>query len=185
MDIGILLVYGILGLTVIVSAVGLIISRNALYSALFLVVNFVAVGLLYLALGAPFIAFAQVTVYAGSIMVLFIFVIMLLGAENLPLTEPLRGQRVLGILLVVIFLAEIVLYYLLRTTPLQSIPLIPQTFASPAEIGMLLFNRYLLPFEATAFILLAATVGAILLSKHEGPTRPKPGIQKPETPVEG
>ncbi len=185
MDFGALLVYGVLGLTVVASAIGLITSRNAIYSALFLVVNFIAVGLLYLALGVPFIAFAQVTVYAGSIMVLFLFVIMLLGAEQLPFEEPLRGQRVLGVLLAVIFLAEITLYFLLRSTPLQNLPAVPERITSPAEIGMLLFNKYLLPFEVTAMILLASTVGAILLSKQEGATRPKPGTQKSETTAEG
>ncbi len=184
MQFGALLVYGILGLTIVVSAIGLITSRNAIYSALFLVINFVVVGLLYLALGVPFIAFAQVTVYAGSIMVLFLFVIMLLGAEQLSFEEPLRGQRVLGVLLAVIFLAQLVLYFLLRSTPLQSLPLLPERIISPAEIGMLHFNRYLLPFEVTAMILLASTVGAILLSKQEGESRPKPGAQKSESIAE-
>ncbi|MEN4011796.1 MAG: NADH-quinone oxidoreductase subunit J [Chloroflexota bacterium] len=184
MQFGALLVYGILGLTVVASAIGLITSRNAIYSALFLVVNFLAVGLLYLALGVPFIAFAQVTVYAGSIMVLFLFVIMLLGAEQLPFQEPLRGQRVLGVLLAVIFLAELALYYMLRTTPLNTLPVIPESITGPAQIGMLLFNKYMLPFQLTAVILLASTVGAILLSKQEGAPRPKPGAQKSPTSAE-
>ena len=62
----------------------MLVSRNAIYSALFLVLNFATVAVLYLILGAPFIALSQITVYAGSIMVLFLFVIMLLGAERLP-----------------------------------------------------------------------------------------------------
>lgn len=171
MDIGALIVYGVLAVVVVGSAIGLIISRNAVYAALFLVLNFMAVGLLYVALGAPFIALVQVTVYAGSIMVLFMFVIMLLGAEQLPFSEPVRGQRVVGLLLAVAFMAEVALYIQLRSTPLGNIPAIPTDFSTPAKIGMLLFDRYLLAFEVTAVILLAATVGAIMLTKQDKPVR--------------
>ena len=71
-----------MALILIITAVGMLISRNAIYSALCLVLNFSVVAILYLSLGAPFLALAQVTVYAGAIMVLFLFVIMLLGAET-------------------------------------------------------------------------------------------------------
>jgi NADH-quinone oxidoreductase subunit J len=171
MDFGSLLLYGTLAVVVVGSAIGLLISRNAVYAALFLVLNFMAVGLLYLVLGAPFIGLIQVTVYAGSIMVLFMFVIMLLGAEQLPFGEPVRGQRVIGLVLAVAFLAEVALFIQLRSTPLGNIPPIPTDFATPAKIGMLLFDRYLLAFEVTAIILLAATVGAIMLTKQDKPLR--------------
>ncbi|MDP1547877.1 MAG: NADH-quinone oxidoreductase subunit J, partial [Anaerolineales bacterium] len=78
-----LIVFLVLSLVAISAALGMLISRNAVYSALFLVLNFVTVAVFYLLLGAPFIAMAQITVYAGAIMVLFLFVIMLLGAESL------------------------------------------------------------------------------------------------------
>jgi hypothetical protein len=84
----------------------MIFSRNAVYSALFLVLNFVTVAVFYLLLGAPFIAMAQITVYAGAIMVLFLFVIMLLGAENLPLTNVLPWQKPLAALLSLILTVE-------------------------------------------------------------------------------
>jgi len=169
MDFGTLFVYGTLAVVVVGSAIGMLISRNAVYAALFLVLNFMAVGLLYLILGAPFIALVQVTVYAGSIMVLFMFVIMLLGAETLPFTEPVRGQRAIGVLLAVAFLAEVALFIQLRSTPLGNIPPISAEYSAPAQIGMLLFDRYLLAFELTAVILLAATVGAIMLTKQDKP----------------
>ncbi|HEX2994387.1 MAG TPA: NADH-quinone oxidoreductase subunit J [Anaerolineales bacterium] len=86
----------ILSLISIATALGMLLSRNAVYSALFLVLNFVTVAVFYLLLGAPFIAMAQVTVYAGAIMVLFLFVIMLLGAENLPRAEVLPWQKPLA-----------------------------------------------------------------------------------------
>src|SRR5919109_2510834 len=79
-----LIFFLILSLIAIATALGMLLSRNAIYSALFLVLNFVTVAVFYLLLGAPFIAMAQITVYAGAIMVLFLVVIMLLGAESLP-----------------------------------------------------------------------------------------------------
>src|SRR5688572_9463095 len=78
-----LILFLILSLIAIATALGMLLSRNAIYSALFLVLNFITVAVFYLLLGAPFIAMAQVTVYAGAIMVLFLFVIMLLGAEGI------------------------------------------------------------------------------------------------------
>ena len=84
-----LIVFLVLSLVAIATALGMLFSQNAVYSALFLVLNFVTVAIFYLLLGAPFIAMAQITVYAGAIMVLFLFVIMLLGAENLAPTNNL------------------------------------------------------------------------------------------------
>src|SRR5512135_2744048 len=92
-----LIFFLILSFISIATALGMLLSRNAIYSALFLVLNFVTVAVFYLLLGAPFIAMAQVTVYAGAIMVLFLFVIMLLGAESLPKAEVLPWQMPLAI----------------------------------------------------------------------------------------
>ncbi|HEY3475650.1 MAG TPA: NADH-quinone oxidoreductase subunit J, partial [Anaerolineales bacterium] len=78
-----LIFFLILALIAITTAMGMLLSRNAVYSALFLVLNLMTVAVFYLLLGAPFIAMAQITIYAGAIMVLFLFVIMLLGAESL------------------------------------------------------------------------------------------------------
>src|SRR5512137_696101 len=91
-----LIFFLILSLIAIATALGMLLSRNAIYSALFLVLNFVTVAVFYLLLGAPFIAMAQVTVYAGAIMVLFLFVIMLLGAEDLPKEDVLPWQKPLA-----------------------------------------------------------------------------------------
>src|SRR5512134_640029 len=77
-----LIFFLLLGLVAVVSALGMLFSRNTVYSALFLIVNFATVAVFYLVLNAPFIALSQITVYAGAIMVLFLFVIMLLGAEQ-------------------------------------------------------------------------------------------------------
>ena len=79
-----LILFIILALVAIAAALGMILSRNTVYSALFFILNFVTVAVFYLMLNAAFLAMAQITVYAGAIMVLFLFVIMLLGAESLP-----------------------------------------------------------------------------------------------------
>ena len=102
-----LIVFLVLSLVAIASALGMLFSRNTIYSALFLVLNFVTVAVFYLMLGAPFIAMSQITVYAGAIMVLFLFVIMLLGAESV--TSPTQGmswQRPLAFLLAITLTVE-------------------------------------------------------------------------------
>ncbi len=102
-----LFVFLVLSLVAISSALGMAFSRNAIYSALFLVLNFVTVAVFYLLLGAPFIAMSQITVYAGAIMVLFLFVIMLLGAESVaPLPQAMPWQRPLAFILAVTLVVE-------------------------------------------------------------------------------
>lgn len=159
--------YAFLAIVAIGSALGMLINRNAIYSALFLVLNFATVAVLYLSLGAPFIALSQITVYAGAIMVLFLFVITLLGAEKLPGYEPIKGHRLVAIGLAIVFIAELALVFFFRNQVAGPIPLIGPEFASPRNIGVLMFTEYLLPFEVVAFILLSATVGAIMLTKPE------------------
>ncbi|MFT3890667.1 MAG: NADH-quinone oxidoreductase subunit J [Anaerolineales bacterium] len=105
-----LVTFLVLALVAVATAIGMLLSRNAVYSALFLVMNFITVAIFYLLLGAPFIAMAQVTVYAGAIMVLFLFVIMLLGADALPRTGVLPWQKPLAIALAVILGLESVVY---------------------------------------------------------------------------
>ena len=94
-----LILFLFLAIISIAAALGMLFSRNAVYSALYLIVNFVTVALFYLILGGAFIAVSQVAVYAGAIMVLFLFVIMLLGAEELGQSQTLGWQRPLAIVL--------------------------------------------------------------------------------------
>ena len=119
-----LILFYILAVTAVGTAAGLLLSRNSVYAALFLVLNFATVAVYYLLLGAPFIALVQVTVYAGAIMVLFLFVIMLLGAEKLPRGNVLPWQRPLAIGLAAILLVEagFLLYQRLRTTAILPAP---------------------------------------------------------------
>jgi NADH-quinone oxidoreductase subunit J len=163
------LFFDVTAIIVIATAIGMLVSRNAIYSALFLVLNFASVALLYVTLGAPFIAMAQVTVYAGAIMILFLFVIMLLGAEKLPADGvAFRGERLLAIILAVVFLGEAtwLLIFQSGVSPL-TLGMPASEFASPAAVGLVLFSKYLLPFEITSIILLVALIGAIVLTKTE------------------
>ncbi len=159
--------FGLLAVVAIATAVAMLLNRNTIYSALFLVLNFATVAVLYLTLGAPFIAVTQVTVYAGAIMVLFLFVISMLGAEKLPGYEPIKGQRAMALFLALVFVVELVLFMVYRNQVLGPMPMVTPEFASPKNIGITLFTQYLLPFEVVAVILLSATIGAVVLTKSE------------------
>jgi NADH-quinone oxidoreductase subunit J len=163
---GVPIVFFILAAIAVGTAVGMLVSRNTIYSALFLVLNFATVAVLYLTLGAPFIALSQITVYAGSIMVLFLFVIMLLGAERLQVSRELRWQPWVAAPLVIILVTDLTLNIFGRVGPLNPV-VTPENFGTPRLIGETLFTRFILPFEVVAVILLSATVGAIFLAKPE------------------
>jgi NADH-quinone oxidoreductase subunit J len=165
-----LIVFLVLSLVAIATALGMLFSKNAVYSALFLVLNFVTVAIFYLLLGAPFIAMAQITVYAGAIMVLFLFVIMLLGAENLPPSQTIPWQKPLAGLLSAILAVEAI--YLLFSRARSDLAVTApdaavNTMAELREMAMELFNRFLLPFEVTSILLLVAMIGAIILTRQE------------------
>lgn len=165
-----LIVFLVLSLVAIATALGMLFSRNAVYSALFLVLNFVTVAVFYLLLGAPFIAMSQITVYAGAIMVLFLFVIMLLGVESISSPNALPWQKPLAVVLSVILVVESVYLIISRAQPGMSIASPDaslNTMDSLREMAMSLFNDYLLPFEITSILLLVAMVGAIVLTKQE------------------
>ena len=159
--------YAFLAIVAIGSAVSMLVSRNAIYAALFLVLNFATIAVLYLSLGAPFIALTQITVYAGAIMVLFLFVIALLGAEKLPGHEPIKGQRIAALILALIFVVEVVMFTVFKNQVTSPMTALSADFGGPKAIGMSLFTDYLLPFEMIAVILLSASIGAIVLTKPE------------------
>lgn len=165
-----LILFIILALASVLSALGLLVSRSAVYAALFLVLNFACVAIFYLMLGAPFIALTQITVYAGAIMVLFLFVIMLLGAEKLPKGTALPWQRPLAIGLAAILLFEAG-FLLFQRLQLSASIAQPEAQVNSMEairsLGLTLFSDYLLPFEVTSILLLVAMIGAIVLTKQE------------------
>ena len=164
-----LILFIILALAAVATALGMLFSRNAVYSALFLVLNFVTVAVFYLLLSAPFIAMAQITVYAGAIMVLFLFVIMLLGAEAIP-GRPSWQKFAFPTVIAGILAIETVYILLTRARP-EGTVLLPEstvnTVESLRELGITLFSDYLLPFEVTSILLLVAMVGAIVLTRKE------------------
>jgi len=160
-----LILFFILAIVAVGAALGMLFARNAVYSALFLILNFATIAVFFLMLGAPFIAMAQVTVYAGAIMVLFLFVIMLLGAELAGTEERGGWQRPIALLLTLVLLAESIYLIFTRGRLLSEIGPAAADYGSPTAIGELLFNRYLLPFEITSVLLLVAMVGVIILTK--------------------
>jgi NADH-quinone oxidoreductase subunit J len=163
-----LIIFLTLAVVAVASALGMLLSESAVYSALYLVLNFSTVAIFYLLLGAPFIAISQVTVYAGAIMVLFLFVIMLLGAERLAPSKVLPWQRPLAVVLAVVLIVEAAYLFIGRSAAVGAISAPDISFNSMDSLrllGMALFTQYLLPFEATSILLLVAMVGAIVLTK--------------------
>ena len=155
-------VFLLVGVTAVVTAVGLVVRPNPLHGALFLVGNLFCVAVLFLMLGAEFLALAQVIVYAGAIMVLFIFAIMLLipGRDESGPDALARARRFAVPVGAALGLA--ILLVAGRTGG-------PAPSAPPGgvdTIGRLLFTDYLLPFEVTSLLLLAALVGALALAKR-------------------
>lgn len=165
--------FGLLGAIAIVAALGMLLSSNTVHAALYLIVNFACIALMYLGLNAPFLAMVQITVYAGAIMVLFLFVIMLLGAEKAPLSSKLRWQSPLAVILALALMGvtTLVLFSPQIGAEMQVVAPLPGdeslTFGSPAAIGSVLFNHYLLPFELTSVLLLVAMIGAVVLTRDE------------------
>ena len=155
-------VFVLVAATTIGTALGLVIRPNPLHGALFLVANLFCVAVLYLMLRAEFLALAQVIIYAGAIMVLFIFAIMLLvpgRAEAGP--DPLARARRLALPLAAAFgLAVVLVAGRTRGAALDAPP------GGVGAIGRLLFTDYLFPFEVTSLLLLAALVGALTLAKR-------------------
>ncbi len=145
------------------SAVGLVLKKNPIHGALFLVVNLGAVAALYLMLGAEFLAAAQVIVYAGAIMVLFVFAIMVLipGKEETT-DDPRRRYRLLAVPVGAALLVELIVI-LARRGPAGDTTAVRGTAEA---VGRVLFTQYLLPFELTSVLLLAAMVGVLLLAKR-------------------
>ncbi|MBA2724424.1 MAG: NADH-quinone oxidoreductase subunit J [Actinobacteria bacterium] len=153
------------------ASLAMIFAKNAVHCALFLVAAQVALALAFLLQGAYFVAAIQIIVYAGAIMVLFLFVIMLLGVDRQEsLIEPLSGQRPLAIGLGALLIAEI-LFITSRGIELigdagADITAINEDPGNVLALARLLFSRYLLPFEVTSILLVVAVVGVMLLTRR-------------------
>ncbi len=149
-------------------AIAVIALRNPFYSVLALVIHLVSLAGLFLLLHAEFIAAAQIVVYAGAVMVLYVFVAAYVGGVEEPLWEPIPGQQLLAPLLAGALFIELSIAILgtaLGTLDSQG-PTVELGFGSPASIGELMLERFLVVFEAASMLLLVAAVGAIVLAAH-------------------
>lgn len=151
----------------VVSAINVVVQRHPISSALSLVGVMGSLAVLYLLLGAEFIAAAQMIVYAGAIMVLFVFVIMLLNTGAEKSSRKGRILTVVAMPLLVIFLG-LVSYVIQRGFPDSPLVKFGEfTGGGPKDVGMALFTRYLLPFEVTSVLILIAIIGAVVLARKE------------------
>jgi NADH-quinone oxidoreductase subunit J len=150
-------------------AIAVIALRNPFYSVLALVIHLVSLAALFLLLNAEFLAAAQIVVYAGAVMVLYLFVSAYVGGTQEPIWEPIPGQRFLAPLLAGALFIEISIAVLgtALTTLEGDGPTVRLGFGSPASIGELLLERYLIAFEAASLLLLVAAVGAVVLAARK------------------
>jgi NADH-quinone oxidoreductase subunit J len=168
--------YALAGLAVFASAM-VIGQRNPMYSVLFLIAAFAALAGLYIQLQAPFVAVAQIIIYAGAIMVLFLFVVMLLNAPQEDAAEwdrahPLRRPGIgrFGAVLAGVLILQLA-YALMRVNELENAvgsQTGAATVSSVRELGKVLFERHAFAFEATSVLILVAMVGAVVLARREG-----------------
>lgn len=155
----------ITGSVMLVAAMGMITARNMVYSALLMALVLLGPAVLYLIYQAPFLAMVQVAVYAGGIVVLVLFVIMLVGADKMAHSESLRWQRSTVLGMVVIFLLETV--YLATQAPLARATATDPEFGGPTAVGLALFSRQLLPLEVVSVLLLVAMIGVLVLAPRK------------------
>ncbi len=189
----------------VASAIGMLVMRNAVHAALFLIVNFFTIAVMYLLLDAPFLFAVQIIVYAGAIMVLFLFVIMLLGIDRGDdVHEPLIGQRPIAVILAVGFVLEI--GFALRagvgfaTRAPEGFDVVNQGGNAQA-LATVLFRDYFFPFEVTSVLLIIAAVAAMVLAQRKSRAitqaeidehradldalgHTNPGAPKPSAPLE-
>ena len=146
-------------------------QRNPMYSVLLLIVSFGALSGLYILLDAPFVAAIQIIIYAGAIMVLFLFVVMLLNVPTEERPSPQMrllggaGPRHFGAVLAVVLVLE--LFWALRSLPTAPLPDAPGRASTVLDLGNRLFKNYTFAFEATSVLILVAMVGAIILARRE------------------
>ena len=171
------ILFWVLAAAAVTASVLVVGQRNPMYSVLLLIVSFAALAGLYIVLDAPFVAMAQMIIYAGAIMVLFLFVVMLLNAPQedgaeWDRTHPLRrpGVARIGILLAVVLVAE--LGWALTKVVALDTPVGARAdgalVGSVRELGKVLFTDYAFAFEATSLLILVAMVGAVVLARKDG-----------------
>lgn len=163
-----LYLFALFAIIALAGALGVVLSRNAVYSALWLLVNFASIAVIYFMLNAQFLGVVQVVVYAGAIVVLFLFVVMLIGAKIGPWRHAGRAlARGTAILLVAVFLA-LALWSVLQSLP-ASAPLGAPDGGSVQAVGEVLYTDYLIPFELASLLLLVGMLGGVVLARRYQP----------------
>jgi NADH-quinone oxidoreductase subunit J len=154
------------------SAIAMLFQRNAVHAALFLIINFFTIAVFYLVLGAPFLFAVQIIVYAGAIMVLFLFVIMLLGVDREEsLVERLPGQRTLAVVLGTGIVLE--LFFAIRagvgfaTRVSADFDQVANEGGNAVALSRVLFRTYFFPFEVTSVLLIVAAVAVVVLASRQ------------------
>ena len=159
---------------IIAGALAMIMSRSLVRSVIWMVVSFVGVGALFVLLEAEFIAAVQILVYAGGIVILFLFVIMLVNLDELQRMEQLHRQWLPAVLLVCVLLAE--LGFMMWSGARDTVAPLPDQLDAALRsvrdgnietIGNFLYTDYILPFEMVSMLLLVAMIGAIYLAKKQ------------------
>ena len=170
-------VFFIAAIGAVAGAIGVVMLRNQFYSVLALVFHLVSLAALFLLLRAEFVAAAQVIVYAGAVMVLYLFVVAYVGGGEETATRS--GLRIIGPLLAVALAVE--LFVAVLGTALKGIsgkgaPYVPG-FGTPEQIGKLFLTKYLFPFEVASLLLLVAAIGAIVLARRRRGLEPDPELE--------
>jgi NADH-quinone oxidoreductase subunit J len=178
-DTGEAIAFWILGPIALAGALGMVFARNAVHSALCLVSTMLCLGALYMAQQAPFLGFVQIIVYTGAVMMLFLFVLMLVGRDSSDsVVEVLRGQRLAGALFglgFVVLLVGALAHSLDRVQPAGLINVNSAPGGNVGGLGRLVFTRYLFPFELTSALLISAALGAMLLAFSQARNAAKRG----------
>ena len=155
----------------ILSGMAMVLARNAVHAALLLIVNFFTLAVFFLILGSPFLFVVQVIVYAGAIMVLFLFVIMLLGvAQQIPLRDQVKAQPVLAGLLGVGLVVEVILALRIgvgfHRRALPAFAAVNRG-GNVRALASVLFKQYFFPFEVTSVLLIVAAIGAVVHGRRK------------------
>ena len=156
-----------LALIALLGAIGVVFLHTPVRAAMALVVNSFTLGLIYFVLGNEFIGITQIMVYAGAIMVLFVFVIMILRSGGESDRPQIREGKFIAALLASGIVAGTVYRFIIAPTMRPSVPSITHDYGSPQAIGRVLFTQYVWPFEVTSILLLVGIVGSILLAKRK------------------
>ena len=164
--------FWVLGTVAVLGALGVVTATKAVYSAIFLATTMIVLAVFYVAQGALFLGVVQVVVYTGAVMMLFLFVLMLIGVDSSDsLRETLRGQRTAAVLIAAGFAgllcAGIANATVVATTGSEPGPVAAEGVGSVEEIARLIFIDYLWAFELTAALLITATLGAVVLAHRE------------------